>query len=151
MLNIQNESSQDAEFHATYIASHMGLDENALDVSVLAGEFVTIEMPCAEIVGMGSLDDPGAAGCHLDDDTAIPNTMMVPGFLGQDFVCGGIYGCTLTPDVDDLDDDGDTEELVIISDGMQRLMMNGGVEGHMHGSSPGMMGPHFFGGDFLIR
>ncbi|HNO78136.1 MAG TPA: hypothetical protein PKN33_08755 [Phycisphaerae bacterium] len=151
MLNIKNESGQDAEFHATYIASHMGLDENALDVSVLAGEFVTIEMPCAEIVGMGSLDDPGAAGCHLDDDTAIPNTMMVPGFLGQDYVCGGIYGCTLTPDVDDLDEDGDTEELVIISDGMQRHMMNGGVEGHMHGSSQGMMGPHFFGGDFLIR
>ncbi|GJM25870.1 MAG: hypothetical protein DHS20C16_22850 [Phycisphaerae bacterium] len=151
MLQISNDSIQDAEFHAAYIASHMGLDENMMDATVPAGEVVVIELPCAEIVGMGSLEDPDAAGCHLDDETPVPNTMMVPGFLGQDFVCGGTYGCTLTPDVDDLDGDGDTEELVIISDGMQTHMTNGGVEGHMHGSRSGMMGPHFSGGGFPIR
>lgn len=151
MLHISNESGQDAEFHAAYIASHMGLDENVMDAFVAAGEVLTIELPCAEVVGMGALDDPGAPGCHLDDDTPVPNTMMVPGFLNQDYVCGGAYGCTLTSDVDDLDGDGDTEELIIVSDGMQSHMMNGGVEGHMHGSSFGMMGPHSFGGGFPNR
>ena len=68
--------------------------------------------------------------------------MAVPGFLGEDFTCGGIYGCVLEQDVNDLDGDGDTEELIILSDAMTFHMMNGGPTGHRHGTGPGMMGSH---------
>jgi len=142
MVLLRNESDQDGTFHLSYIDSHMGLTEQDMDVVVGAGEDVTVEIPCSEIVGIGSLDTPGALGCHLDDGETIDNTMSVPGFLGQDFMCNGTYACVLVQDVNDLDGDGDTQELIILSDAMEFHMMNGGPYGHMHGSGPGMMGSH---------
>lgn len=142
MVLVRNESNDDGTFHVSYFSSHMGLDEQVMNVAVGAGEGVTIEIPCSEIVGVGSLDSPGEPGCHLDNGEVVDNMMAVPGFLGEDFTCDGIYECTLTPDVDDLDGDGDTEELIIVSDAMALHMMNGGPTGHMHGTGSGMMGPH---------
>lgn len=142
MVLIRNESDEAGTFHLSYFASHMGLDDQVLDVVVGAGEEVTVEIPCSEIVGIGPLEQPGEPGCHLDDGKAVDNVMAVPGFLGQDFVCNGTYECVLTQDVNDLDGDGDTEELIIVSDAMEFHMTNGGPMGHGHGTGPGMMGSH---------
>jgi len=68
--------------------------------------------------------------------------MTVPAFLGLDYECEDTYRFTLTPDVDDLDGDGDTTELIVQSDALGLHMMNGGPFGHMHGGGMGMMGPH---------
>jgi len=142
MVLIRNESDEPGTFHLSYFASHMGLDDQIMDVVVGAGEEVTVEIPCSEIVGMGPLDMPGEPGCHLDGGGAVDNVMAVPGFLGQDFVCNGTYECVLSRDVNDLDGDGDTEELIILSDAMEFHMMNGGPMGHGHGTGAGMMGSH---------
>ncbi len=141
-VHLSNQSQTEGTFHLNYFASHMGFDELSEDVIVAAGEDMTVSLPCVEIIGLGPLDEPGQAGCHLADGEAIPNTMAVPGFLGQDFECGQVYECILSPDVDDLDGDGDTEELIIISDAMEFHMTDGGPTGHMHGNTAAMMGPH---------
>ncbi len=141
-ISLRNEADQVGTFHLSYFASHMGFVDEMMDVEVPAGDETTLEIPCSEIVGMGPLHEPGAAGCHLDDGEAVDNMMAVPGFLGQDFTCGGTYACVLTQDVDDLDGDGDTEELVVVSNAMDLHMMNGGPMGHAHGGGPGMMGSH---------
>ncbi len=141
-IRLNNQSDVNGTFHLSYFASHMGLDDLSQDVDVSAGDNVTVELPCAEIVGLGPLAEPGEPGCHLATGDAIANTMAVPGFLGQDFACGGVYECFLTPDVDDLDEDGDTEELILFSEAMEFHLMNGGPTGHTHGTDSGMMGPH---------
>lgn len=142
IVQFRNESDEDGTFHMSYFSSHMGLDEQMMDVQVSAGEEVGVEIPCAEIVGIGPLEEPGETGCHLADGEVVDNTMAVPGFLGQDFTCGTTYECVLTKDVDDLDGDGDVEELIILSDAMESHLMNGGPAGHMHGHGLGMMGSH---------
>lgn len=142
MIRMHNESEEAGTFHLSYFVRHMGNEEQTMDVDVPAGESVTIEMPCSEIVGMGPLEMPGEAACHLESGEAVDNRMAVPGFLGEDFACEGIYECTLMQDVDDLDGDGDTEELVMMTGAMDFHMMNGGPMGHGHGSGPGMMGSH---------
>lgn len=145
MVLVRNESDQDGTFHVSYIASHMGLEDQMLDVAVLAGEEVLVEIPCAEIVGIGPLGEPGATGFHFADGETVDNMMAVPGFLGQDFACSGVYECVLSPDVDDLDGDGDTEELIILSDAMEFHMTDGGPAGHMDENGFGFMGSHMGG------
>ncbi len=142
MILVRNESVEAGTFHLSYFASHLGLEEQLMDVVVGAGEEVTVEIPCSEIVGMGPFGEPGEPGCYLEDGEAVDNTMVVPGFLGQDFTCNGTYEIVLTRDVDDLDGDGNTEELIIVSDAMVFHMMNGGPAGHRHGTGSGMMGSH---------
>jgi hypothetical protein len=137
-----NESSQACTFHLGTIASYAGLNEQTRDVDVPAGEDVTVDVPCAEIMGLGPLDRPGGVGCGLADGTTVANTLAVPGFLGLDYTCGGTYTCYLTPDVNDLNGNGDTQELILLSEAMQLHMQNGGPMGHRHGVGPGMMGPH---------
>ena len=44
-----------------------------------------------------------------------------------------IYHLSLVHDVSDLDGDGDTEELVLLSDALQNHMTSVGPFGHMHG------------------
>lgn len=144
-IHLHNESDEHCEFHLSYFASHMGLEDQLLDVEVEAGEAVTVDLPCSEIVGVGPLGTPGETGCHLVSGEVVPNTMAVPGFFGQDYTCDGTYEISLTPDVDDLDNDGDAEELILLSDGMLFHMMDGGPFGHMHGHGSGMMGPHMGG------
>ncbi|UCE59083.1 MAG: hypothetical protein JSU63_16765 [Phycisphaerales bacterium] len=143
-VRLHNEADEPCEFHLAYFAGHLGLQERLLDVEVAVGEQVTVDLPCSEIVGAGSLDSPGEAGCHLQSGEAIFNTMAVPGFFGQDFACDSVYEVFLTPDVDDLDGDGDTEELIILSDGMRFHLMDGGPHGHLHGHGQGMMGTHMW-------
>ncbi len=139
---VRNESAEEATFHVTYLASHLGLEEQSEEVVVAAGHEVEIELPCSEIVGMGSLDMPGGVGCHLANGVEIDNRMAVPIFLGMDFACDenqkGEF--VLTPDTDDLDEDGDVEELILLSDGFVGHMQLGGPFGHSHRG--GMMGPH---------
>lgn len=137
-----NESDQACTVHLHYVASYMGLAEQTRDIELDAGEETEVVVPCAEIIGTGPLEQPGAPGCHLAAGEAIANTMSVPGFLGVDFACGGTFTCRLTPDVDDLDGDGDTEELILLSGAMTRHLLEGGPAGHMHGGGFGMMGPH---------
>lgn len=144
-VRLRNESDEDGTFHISYFASHMGLDDLMRDVDVSAGGEVTLELPCAEIVGLGPLDIPGEAGCHLAGGEAIDNTMAVPGFLGTDYECGEVIEYLLTPDVDDFDGDGDTEELILRSDAMDLHMTEGGPTGHLHGDDFGMMGSHMGG------
>lgn len=141
-VRLNNQSDADGTFHISYFASHMGLEDQMMDVEVPAGEEITVEIPCSEIVGIGPFDEPGEPGCHLATGEAIANTMAVPGFLGQDFACGGVYECLLVPDIDDLDGDGDTEELIIVSNAFEFHMTNGGPTGHTHGTGSGMMGSH---------
>ncbi len=145
MVLLRNESDEDGTFHVSYVASHMGLEGQMRDVGVPAGEEVTVEIPCSEIVGIGPLDEPGGPGCHLADGESVDNMMAIPGFLGQDFTCDSVYECVLTPDVDDLDGDGDTEELIIISDAMEFHMTNDGPTGHLHGADGSMMDSHLGG------
>ncbi|MFH0980329.1 MAG: hypothetical protein V2A79_02170 [Planctomycetota bacterium] len=140
-VRLSNQSNQDATVHLSYLASYLGLEEQTRDVDVGAGEEVTVELPCPEIIGVGSFDAPGAIGCHLLTGETVDNVMAVPGFLGMDYACGGTYELLLAPDVDDLDGDGDTEELILLSEGMQMHMLDGGPMGHMHrGAAGGMMG-----------
>jgi hypothetical protein len=146
IVRMHNASEMNATFHLSYFASHMGVNEQSLDVSVPAGQNVDVEIPCAEIVGFGPLDTPGRPGCLFANGDSVDNTLAVPGFLTQDFVCNGTYLCKLTLDTDDLDGDGDREEFVMVSDAMTLHMMNGGPGGHHHGSGPGMIGPHHSGG-----
>lgn len=139
---LQNDAEQGCTMHLAYLAGHLGLDELLEDVEVPAGGETTIEIPCAEMVGMGSLDTPGAIGCHLFDDEAIDNVMAVPAFLRLDYNCEDTIRFTLTHDVNDLDADGDIEELVLQSDAMRQHLLDGGPMGHGHGGGMGMMGSH---------
>jgi hypothetical protein len=122
----------------TYVASHMGLGEQAQDIEVPAGQETTVTVSCAEVMGLGSLDTPDSAACHLEDGEPVSNMMSVPGFLGMDYECGGAYSFVLQPDTEDVDGDGDTTEFVVISEAMQEHMQAGGPRGHMHGGQ-GMM------------
>lgn len=141
-ISVENASTQACTFHVVYFASHMGLGEQTEDADVAAGDETTIEIPCAEMIGMGSLETPGTPACHLPDGQAVDNVMSVPAFLGLDYQCGQMYQFMLTPDVDDLDGDGDTEELIMPSNAMRMHTLDGGPIGHMHGDGQGMMGPH---------
>ncbi len=141
-VQLTNQAAEPCTFHVSYVASPLGLGENTQDVEVEPGETTTVDLPCGEIVGLGPLEEPGAIGCHLSGGQAVENTMAVPGFLQLDYECEGAYGCTLTPDVDDLDGDGDTEELILLSTGMEGHMTEGGPMGHLHGDGMGMMGSH---------
>lgn len=138
MVRMQNQSDQNCTFHLTYFASPMGLEDQGQDVEVPAGQEITVAVPCAELMGMGSLEDPGAVACHLANGHPVSNMMSVPGFLGMDYACGGTYSFVLKPDADDLDGDGDTTELLVKSEAMQTHMEAGGPMGHMH-DGQGMM------------
>jgi hypothetical protein len=137
---LRNDSTQEASFRVTYFASHMGLQDEVTEVVVAAGTEETVELPCAEIVGMGDMGMAGEAACLLATGVEVPNTYAVPVFLHMDFECGETREFVLSPDVDDLDADGDVEELIVVSDGYRGHVQNGGPMGHTHGV--GMMGTH---------
>lgn len=113
---LHNESDEDCTFDVVYLASHMGIDEQTLEVEVSAGGEVAIELPCSEIIGLGSLTSVGDVAVELADGTVFENTMCVPAFLGSDYLCESTYHDFLTIDVDDLDADGDTEELIVTTE-----------------------------------
>jgi len=132
-----NETNEDSTFDVVYIASHFGLDEQVLEVDVPAGDEVTVELPCSEIIGLGSLTLVGATAVQLNGGTEFENTMCVPAFLGSDYVCGTTYHGFLTVDVDDFDADGDTEELIVSTESLTWHMGPGGMGGHGHMGAPG--------------
>ncbi len=141
-VRLHNELSEDCTFDLSYVASHMGINEQTVEVEVGAGEEVVVEIPCPEILGFGPLEMPGATGCHLVGGQNVDNTMALPGFLGLDYTCDSSYDCFLRPDSDDLDGDGNTEELALVVDAIQFHAQEGGPFGHLHGMGPGMMGSH---------
>lgn len=113
----------------------------------LAGCWTAPEEPTglAALVAGKAVDTADRIGGQPAGSETVGNTMAVPGFLGLDYVCGGVHQCFLTPDVDDLDGDGDTEELILLSDVMVLHVADGGAIGHMHGEGSGMMGRQLFG------
>lgn len=143
LVGFRNDSNFDCTFQLNYFASHMGFEEFSANIDVPADENVTFDIPCAEIIGLGSLETPGVTGCSLADGQTISNTMAVPAFLGTDYFCGGGHHFRLAPDTDDLDGDGDTEELILTSDALLGHMGSGGPMEHNHGDG---IGGHFGGG-----
>jgi hypothetical protein len=141
-IQLENQTAQNATFHLAYFAGHLSLEDQLSDITVPAGSETTLEIPCSEIVGLGDLDMPGAMGCHLEDGDEVGNTFAVPMFYGLDFACGDTIDFTLAADADDLDQDGDIDELVLLSDGFVMHLQDGGPMGHQHGGGGGMMGMH---------
>lgn len=125
MVGLSNESGQDCVFHLSYVSSQAGASEQSMDVSVPAGADVTVQIPCSEIVGMGPMETPGQPGCHLADGQPVSNVMSAPGFVGMNFSCGDEYMFQLMTDANDLDSDGDHQELIIMSQAMEQFMQSG--------------------------
>lgn len=145
-MRLVNESGQPCTFHIAYISSPNGVQEQTQDVTVDPGETVSFQMPCAEMVGMGSLTNVGQMAAHMNDGTAIDNHLCVPGFLNSDFECGGMFSCTLMQDTNDLDQDGDTQELVAVTGAMQSHMGQSGM--NPHGDAASMSGAAMMSGLF---
>lgn len=145
-IEFTNESAHPCTFFVSYLAGVTDDAEQSTEVEVPSGETVTVEMACAEILGLGSLTEVGAVAAELDDGLAFDNRMCVPGFLGTDFLCGGSYYCGLAPDAQDVDQDGDTEELVVTTEALKVHLGARGMMGHGHrnalgpGMGMGMMG-----------
>ncbi|OWY72017.1 hypothetical protein B7486_10240 [cyanobacterium TDX16] len=125
MVEMGNLSSQDCVFHLSYVSSPIGATEQTMDVSVPAGEVVTVQIPCSEILGMGPMEMPNQPGCHLADGQPVLNTMAVPGFIGMNYSCGDEFEFRLIADLNDLDGDGDRQELIIFSRAMEQFMQRG--------------------------
>lgn len=125
IVGMANTSGQDCVFHLSYVSSQMGTSEQTMDVSVPSGGGVTVQIPCPEILGMGPMEMPGQPGCHLADGQPVVNTMAVPGFMGMDYSCGDEFMFRLMADVNDLDHDGDRQELIIMSQAMEQFMQRG--------------------------
>ncbi len=143
VFELTNDSSLPCTFHLAYIESSAGLEEQYEDIVVTPGDTVEVELPCAEIVGVGGLTDVGTIAGELADGTVFDNRWCVPGFLNSDYACGGVYACALAPDTNDLDQEGDTEELIMVTSGLQLHMREGGMGTHMwsgNSSFDGMMG-----------
>lgn len=147
ILEATNDSTVACIFHVAYVRSEDGLHEQFEDVVVQPGETVHAALPCAEIVGLGSLSSVGAVAADSADGGSFDNQWCVPGFLNSDYLCGGTYACVLTPDTDDLDGDGDTEELIVLTSAMWSHMQADGMGPHMgyddghHGMMDGWHGP----------
>lgn len=139
-VTFTNQSNQACTFHFAFLRSADGLDTQTRDVDVPAGQSVTVEMPCAELVGMGSLTEVGATAGSTAEGGEFPNRYCVPGFLNSDYACGGDFACSLTPDGNDVDQDGDTAELIMLTSGMQRHMRAGGMGRHSVGAVDSLNG-----------
>jgi hypothetical protein len=132
----RNESNQDASFRMVYLSSPMGLADQMMDITVPAGSEQEVQIPCSEIVGLGSLIAVGETAAETADGAQLDNRMCVPGFLGADFQCSDSYRCFLAPDVNDFDGDGNTAELIVSTEALQSRM---NVPGMGMGGSSSMM------------
>jgi hypothetical protein len=132
-VRLQNRSDSVCTFQVAYVASHADLEEQFMQVTVGARETVDVDLPCAEIVGMGSLTVVGTPACEFVDGESFGNEFCVPGFMHSDYECGGRYECFFGPDVDDVDGDGDTEELIATTEALHAHFGPGGMMGHHHG------------------
>ena len=50
--------------------------------------------------------------------------------MGMDYACGATYHMYLTPDTGDLNSNGDTNELILMSEAMETHMQPGGMMPH---------------------
>ncbi len=132
MVELANGSDLPCVFHLAFLSSPQSTDVQTQDVPVNAGETAIIEMPCSEIIGLGSLTEVGADAATLEGGATVANDIAVPGFLGWDYGCGGRYACQVQPDTDDLDGDGDTEELIVSTDAFRLHTGQTGMGGHGH-------------------
>lgn len=132
LMTVQLENATDlpCRFNVVYLSSLEGLDEQTLTVDVLAGQTDTVELPCAEIIGLGSLTENGETAAVLDDGALLPNTWCVPGFLHADYGCNGQFSAVVQADVDDLDGDGDTTEPIVVTESLRLHAAPGGMMGH---------------------
>lgn len=148
---LRNDSDEDSAFDVAYVASHMSLDEQVLEVDVPPGDQMTVELPCSEIIGLGSLTLVGETAVQLEDGTELENTMCAPAFLGSDYLCGSTYHGFLMADVDDLDADGDTEELIVTTEALELHTGPGGMEGHMHGTPAPFLSEEATNGERIFK
>ncbi len=141
-IQFQNDSDLPCTFHVVYDASYMGLQDESVDVPVDPDETVDFNIPCAEIVGIGSVDQAGQVAVDAGSNgMPYANDYCVPGFLNADYTCGGQYDCYFGPDVDDLDADGDTSELIVTTSPLYAHMGPGGMMDHHHDMGMGMFSP----------
>lgn len=143
-LMLSNQSAQPCTFDVAFISSPDGEEEQTQEFTLDAGETADFEMPCAEMIGMGSLTAVGQTAVHMGDGTEVGNQFGVPGFLNSDFDCGGTFSCTLMQDTNDLDQDGDTQEFIAVTGAMRSHMQAGGMQWH----GGGMGGRGDIGGMF---
>lgn len=129
-IELTNSAGQACTFHVAFLSSAAGIGQQIRDVSVAAGQTVTVDLPCSEIVGMGSIDAVGQSAGQLADGTQFDNRMCVPGFLGSDFSCGGTFRCTLMQDINDLNQNGNTQELIAVTNSMLSHMGPSGMNPH---------------------
>lgn len=129
-VELTNSAGQACTFHVAFVSSSAGIDQQTRDVTVAAGQTVTVDLPCSEIVGMGNLDAVGQPAGQLADGTEFDNRMCVPGFLGSDFSCGGTFRCTLMHDTNDLNQNGNTQELIAVTGTMLSHMGLNGMNPH---------------------
>lgn len=141
-VRFHNESDEECTFHLAYIASHMGLEEQTRDVTVGAGETLDVDIPCAELLGLGSTTEVDATACELGNGQALGNQYCVPGFMHADYDCSGTFECFVGPDQDDVDGDGNTTELVATTQSLhEHLGQNGMMMGQGHGHMRNVPGP----------
>lgn len=132
IVRLHNDADQECTFHLVYVASHMSLTDQTMDVTVRPGETETIEMPCAEMIGLGSMTGVGEVACELEDGTMFDNRMCVPGFMNSDYDCGSGYDCFFGQDTDDVDRDGDTNEMMATTQALHGHMRPMGMMGLGH-------------------
>lgn len=140
-----NLAGERAAFHLAYFASHLGWGDQSLDLEVAAGSTVDVQIPCAEIVGLGPLTAPGGYGCQLASGGRVNNRFAIPGFLNRDYACGGVWACTLLADADDVDGDGDTAEPIVFSDGLLDWLHSPAGAAYHHGPHSGAPGEFHHG------
>jgi hypothetical protein len=133
-IQFHNNADVPCTFHLVYAASYMDdLEDQSVDVTVAPGETTVFGVPCAEIVGLGSLENTDAVACDVAGGHIYGNMMAVPGFINADYTCGGQYDMYFGPDVNDVDGDGDTEELIATTGALHAHLGPGGMMGHNHG------------------
>lgn len=132
-VRFHNESDEECTFHLVYAASHMELEDQTMDIVVGPGETMDVDIPCAEILGLGSMTEVGEIACEFDDGQMFGNEMCVPGFMNADYNCGGMFECFFGPDEDDVDGDGNTEEMMATTQALHDHLGSGGMMGHGHG------------------
>ncbi|MCH7872856.1 MAG: hypothetical protein IID33_14265, partial [Planctomycetes bacterium] len=78
VMRFENASEEEAVFQVVYLASHLGMDERIMEVSVAAASSATVDLPCAEIVGLGSLTDVGDIAARLAGGAELDNQWREP-------------------------------------------------------------------------
>lgn len=126
-VTLENRLDVACAFDLVHMAGHLGLAEQHVNVDVPAGEQTTVEVPCSEFIGLGSLETVGESAARCADGVTVDNMMAVPGFLGLDYDCHDGYHFVVDTDRNDLDQDGDVEERIAVSLAADRFMSNRGM------------------------